>query len=219
MAEAETSFRPRREIQSLVGLLILCWWICAPAFAQGEEACGDLRRAIVLDYRTATPAQKANVESVHFTADVESLRRGATGTLGADLSFTLLAFPNHPRALLAMMKLGERAKTETPRGARYSVACYFDRAARFAPDDGTVRVLYGIYLSKKGDKNEALKQLEAASKLVGNDPNLHYNLGLAYFDLKDYDRALLHAQQAYKLGFPLPGLRDKLKKAGKWRDR
>jgi len=117
-----------------------------------------------------------------------------------------------------MMRLGDKEKTERPRGARFTVACYFARGVRFAPDDGAVRVLYGIYLSRNGKKSEAVEQLQAAQELVGDDPNLHYNLGLAYFDLKDYDKALLHAQKAYELGFPLPGLRDKLKKAGKWRD-
>jgi hypothetical protein len=39
-----------------------------------------------------------------------------------------------------------------------------------------------------------------------------------YFDLKDYDKSLEHAQIAYAQGFPLPGLKHKLQKAGKWRE-
>jgi tetratricopeptide (TPR) repeat protein len=119
-----------------------------------------------------------------------------------------------------MTRLAEREKTERPLGARFTVACYFARAVEFAPDDGAVRVLYGIYLSRRGHKNEALEHLQAAQKLLADadNPNLHYNLGLAYFELKDYDKALAHAKKAYELGFPLPGLRDKLKRAGKWHD-
>jgi tetratricopeptide (TPR) repeat protein len=150
---------------------------------------------------------------------VEALRRGTTSNRAArDIDYTLRAFPNNPRALFAMMRLAEREKTEKPVGSRYTVSCWFDRALRFAPDDGAVRVVLGIYLSKNGKKDEAIKQLEIAQKLVGDDPNLHYNLGLTYFDLKEYDKSLEHAHAAYRLGFPLPGLREKLQKAGKWRD-
>ena len=48
--------------------------------------------------------------------------------------------------------------------------------------------------------------------------NAHYNLGLAYFETGDYDTALAKARQARALGFPLPGLADKLKAKGKWKD-
>src|ERR1700682_1722293 len=43
-------------------------------------------------------------------------------------------------------------------------------------------------------------------------------LGLAYFDLRDYDNALDRARSAYRLGFPLPGLRNKLQEVGKWQN-
>jgi len=170
------------------------------------------------DYRTAPAKEKQVVEGAHFTRDVEALRRGSTGPVGGDIAYTLRAFPNHPRALYAMMKLGEKLKTERPRGSLFTVACYFARAVRWAPDDGSVRILYGIYLLRNGQRSAAVEQLKAAQELVGDNPNLHYNLGLAYFDLKDYDKALLHAKKAYELGFSLPGLRDKLKQVGKWTD-
>ena len=44
------------------------------------------------------------------------------------------------------------------------------------------------------------------------------DLGLAYADLKQYDKALESAHRAYGAGFPLPGLKNKLKRAGKWRE-
>jgi TPR repeat protein len=46
----------------------------------------------------------------------------------------------------------------------------------------------------------------------------HYNLGLLYFDKKNYSKAKVHAEKAYALNFPLPGLRNRLKKVGKWSD-
>jgi hypothetical protein len=54
---------------------------------------------------------------------------------------------------------------------------------------------------------------------LGEDnPNTNYNIGLIYFDLKDYEKSLSFAQRAYGSGLPLPGLRDKLKRVGKWEE-
>lgn len=202
-------------------LVALVSFVSAPlAVGQtGPLGCGELRNAIgPFDYRTAPQATRSLVEDHHFTPDVENLRRGISGAVGGELNYTLRAFPNHPRALLAMIKLGEKERTERPNGAGYTVACWFDRAVRFQPEDPTVRTLYGVYLLKKGAKQDAIKQLEQASTLAGEDANIHYNLGLAYFDVGDYPKSLRHAQEAYRLGFPLAGLRKKLEKAGKWRD-
>src|SRR5437867_1540176 len=55
------------------------------------------------DYRTATGDQKTIVEAHHFTSEVESLHAGITGSIGAEIDYTLRAFPNHPRALMAMI--------------------------------------------------------------------------------------------------------------------
>jgi hypothetical protein len=184
------------------------------------QGCGELKNAYgPFDYRTATEVQRITVEKAHFTPRVEALTEGeSTAYIGGDLDYTLRAFPNHPRALLALVKLAEREARDPPRGSRYTVDCWFDRAIRFAPNDGQVRVIYGVRLLKQGRTDAAVEQLEQARKIAGDDPNVHYNLGLAYFDLKDYDKALQHAHEAYRLGFPLPGLRNKLKQSGMWRE-
>jgi len=44
------------------------------------------------------------------------------------------------------------------------------------------------------------------------EPNC--NMGLLYFDLKNYKLAQDYAQKACQLGYPLPGLRNKLKGMG-----
>lgn len=41
---------------------------------------------------------------------------------------------------------------------------------------------------------------------------------LPYFDIKNYDRALVQAHKAYGLGFEQSALRDQLKSAGKWKE-
>jgi hypothetical protein len=202
---------------------LLCWvlWVggavaIQPAMAD-ELTCGPLKSSFgPFDYRTASVADRELVESYHFTPDVEALRRGSTGTIGADLAYTLAVFPNHIRALIAMMNLQFKTKSDKPVGARWSVPCYFDRAIRFQPEDGSVRAVFGVYLFRLGKPDLAVKELEAALTLGADTGNVHYNLGLVYFDLRDYDKSVEHAQRAYAMGFNLPGLKDKLSKAGKW---
>ena len=98
-----------------------------------------------------------------------------------------------------------KVKQNPAPGGKYTVECWFDRAIRFAPDDAMVKVVYGIYLIKRGKPQEAVGQLEAALAAAGDNANVHYNLGLAYVDLKRYDKALDSAHAAYRLGFPFPG--------------
>ena len=147
-----------------------------------------------------------------------TLVKGQTSYIGDDLDFVLRYFPNHHVALSSMLRLGEKEKRSTPVIFKYSVECYFKRALMFRPDDGVVRTIYASYLYKAGKKAEALDQLNQAIQLGEDSPNTYYNMGLIYFDLKDYDKALSFAHLAYGSGFPLPGLRDKLKKAGKWQE-
>jgi len=180
--------------------------------------CGELRNSYgPFDYRTSK-AELRIVEDFHFTPDVETLRHGNTGSVGGDLDYTLRASPNHHRALMAMVNLAIRTKSEKPLGPKYSVDCYFDRAIRFASDDASVRIIYGIYLYRVGKKADARRVLEEARKIDDGDPNLHYNLGFVYLDLGDKDNALASAQKAYQLGAQLPGLKEKLRKAGIWKD-
>ncbi|OFJ46440.1 ABC transporter permease [Janthinobacterium lividum] len=158
------------------------------------------------------------VENFHFSRAVETLTQGMTGSLGADISYTLEHFPNHHRALASMAKLGLRLKSAQPAGARYTVSCFFERAIGFAPHDVTARMVYGNYLLATGQDAAALEQLDAAGRLAPEQATIQYNLGLMYVKKKEYEKANAHAQKAYALGFPLPGLKNKLKAAGKWRE-
>ena len=119
-------------------------------------------------------------------------------------------FPNHHRALAAFSKLSLKDKTLKPTGAQYSVECFFDRAIRFQPSDGVVRMIYGNYLLKAGQTDKATEQLKEAVNLQPENPNVNYNLGLLYVQKKDYEQAKIYAKKAYELGFPLLGLKNKL---------
>ncbi len=187
----------------------------------GPMTCGALENHFgPFDYRTAPKKDKDLVERFHFTRKVESLAGGNNAiSAGGDMAYTLHVFPNHHKALMALIKLGEKEKTIKPRGMAFTVPCYFDRAERFRPDDATVKSLFGVYLLRSGKNQEAQKKLEEALELAGDNANVYYNLGLAYYQMKMFDQSLEAAHRAYALGFPLPGLRDMLKRAGKWQER
>ena len=111
---------------------------------------------------------------------------------------------------------GEREESEKPRGTNYTIFCYLERAIRFRPEDGTARLMLGTYLVKHKRRSDAAEHLDVAVSNAGENANLHYNLGLVFFDLQEYEKARQHAQKAYGLGYDLPGLRKKLERVGKW---
>lgn len=188
------------------------------AFAQ-ESNCGPLQNGYgPYDYRTNKGETLDRVEKYHFTPEVEALIKGTSGYLGGDLDYTLRAFPNNHRALIATMRYGEKTKSAKPPNMNYSVECYFLRALQFKPDDTTARLIYATYLGKNSRQTEAMQQLERTNALAKDNAFTQYNIGLVYFDLKQYDKALTQAYTAEDLGFTQVGLRDQLKAIGKWKD-
>lgn len=188
------------------------------AGAQEVKICGELTAGYgPFDYRVETKRLEL-VERFHFRREQENLTKRPLTGLASNLSYTLNSFPNHHRALMAMMKLGFREKAAHVRGATYSVECYMIRGERWRPDDPMVKTIHGLFLLQSGRAKEAIAKFEAARGLDTNNANVNYNLGLAYLQLKEYDKALESAHRAYAQGFPLPGLRDKLQRIGKWRD-
>lgn len=198
-------------------LLLVLLMIAGTSQALGQ--CGSLANAYgPFDYRKQQE-KLVIVETFHFDSGVEGLTRGKSGSLGSDLDYTLRAAPNHPRALMAMFRYGQRMKMSKVPGAHYSVECYMLRAEEFQPDDMMVKVVLVSYLLKSGRRLEAEAKLkEVVISADDYDPNLFYNLGLVQVELGHWDEALISAHRAYGSGFPLPGLKEALKRAGKWRD-
>lgn len=193
--------------------------VSAHAGAQAVNVCGSLENHYgPYDYRLERNGRLRIVERFHFTPEVEALIRGESGSIGGDLDYTLLTSPNHHRALMALVRYGERLKTTQPPAMQYSIDCYFDRAVRYQQDDTVVRELFAQYLAKGGHLKEAKDQLQVATSYAKDNAISHYNIGLIYFELKDYDHALEQAQVASEEGYPRPELRDMLKGVGKWRE-
>jgi tetratricopeptide (TPR) repeat protein len=62
-------------------------------------------------------------------------------------------------------------------------------AALIAPNVALGRLLYGAYLSREGFQEQALAELHAARELDPDDPQIAYELGVAYALVGDHDRA------------------------------
>lgn len=196
-------------------------YTCPVALAATANECGDpFDRGGFGPFDYTNPEhqdQMLRVTSEHFTASVEALQAGSTSeNLMHDLDFTLRAIPNHHRALYAM----SRHKL-TPEGARSGYKtpeCYFQRALQFKPNDGVVHMLFGIYLYGSAEMEQAMERLQQAVKIMPTSAEAHYNLGLVSIEVKDYQAARDHAHEAYRLGYPLLGLKEKLQKLGIWEE-
>lgn len=187
---------------------------CGPALAICGGSLGQNSFGQPLDYRDpALSDTLALVERFHFTMEVETLQKGVNEPLPGDIHFTLMRFVNHYRALNAMatwqLKNGFREGTEV-----FVADCYFERAVAFTPDDAVIYLIWGNYLAKKKQYEDALATYQEAERLDADNPEVHYNLGLLYIEMKDLEQAKVHADKAYELGYPLLGLRNKLKRLG-----
>lgn len=156
------------------------------------------------------------VEGAHFIDTCEALVKCKRGTIGSDIDYTLRAFPNHHRALVAMMLYGQRTNRDQPPDALYTVDCYFKRALAWKSDDVIVRLLYAGYLNGKGKPAPAKEQLEAASKLTGDNAFSVYNVGMVALDLNQVDMAVDAARRAYGAGMTHPVLRQRLIAINRW---
>jgi hypothetical protein len=179
------------------------------------DMCGDFT-GLQWDYRTATQKQHIEVEGAHFVPKVEALISGNRGRLGGDLSYTLRASPNHHRALVSVMRWSERLNSVYLPDLQFQVECYFERGIRFAPNDHVVRMLYAEFLIGKARLSEATKQIEAVAETSADNGFTMYNVGLLYYDMKDYGHALTYAHKSMTLGFFRPELRARLEKVGRW---
>ena len=202
-----------------VGCMVAMLAGSAAIAQQPANECGQLRspgQYGPYDFRTGGD-YLPRVLTTHFTPVMEALiRESGQAPPATDIDYTLRAIPNMHRALLAMMKAGDREKTDKPNGSRYTVECWLKRAVLFSPDDSLVRMIYSTYLNGKGRVPEANAQLDLASHHARDNGFTHFNVGLHYFELKNYDKALAEAHKAISLEWPDTMLRDQLKAVGKW---
>lgn len=216
--------------------IFLCSLASLPVAAQDlqepyDNDCLPLRiegRHGPFDYRTAKRNERDLVEKVHFNEHYRAYKMGKKKfqkrfdhiieTPAAGFGYTLWAFPNHHVALAAVEDLGIKQKSEKVDGLQLRVECYFQRAVRLAPNDGLVRALYGYYFARRDQVAQAERQLSSAIELRGNDVNVLNYVATAYLEVGKLDQAVEYARQAYAAGYPFPGLRQRLQKAGRTLD-
>lgn len=111
---------------------------------------------------------------------------------------------NLGRALYGQRKKGDASKVWT------------EAIARHPQRRESYLALAEALLSERRPE-EALKVLLKYEDNKESDyPDAEHFLAQTYFDLKQYGEAKTHAERAYALGYPVFGLRDKLKHLGKW---
>lgn len=205
----------RQTVWIAVLLVSPAWGVTEEAFDYGPYDYTDAELV-----RTKLPI----VEQYHFNRDIETLTATMSGgSIAGHLWYVIRSFPNHHRALVAYARLWREslAKGAPPAGVApdKNPDYVFQRAMDFAPADGMVPLIYGLHLIETGDTSEARILLGEAASLGPESAELHYNLGLGYLKLGDTESAAKHADRAYAMGYPLPGLRNKLIAAGIWKDR
>lgn len=152
------------------------------------------------------------VEYHHQRLGVEKIRAGNYQSAFHEFVYVLGPFPNHPEALRGLDEVCRRVKAPG-----CDMESRFEKAIAVNPEAAGTYVIQGIHLSRSGKHSAGIESYKRAIALQPDSSVAHYNLGLAYVETKDYARANEHAQKAYALGFPLPGLREKLKRAGQWK--
>ena len=185
------------------------------------NVCGELYQAGKhgpFDYRTAGPEARDLVERAHFTRDVAELRKPMFQYFGPDLHYTLWAFPNHHRALVTLINLTLKEKTQQPSEMPFTAECYFERALRYRSDDLLARMIYVLYLKSVNRKPDAVQQLDFVIDRSDDVPMTVYNAAKLYFDLGEYEKSKVAMKKAAELGVPFLDLIDKLRTAGHWEE-
>jgi tetratricopeptide (TPR) repeat protein len=126
------------------------------------------------------------VEQYHLGPAKAHLAGGRANYAMEDIKFILRHFPNHPDALMLLDSAAKGLGQPTMPDKYFKAAI------------------------------DAYPRYQHALSLSPYLPDAHYNLGLALVKAKRLDEANAHAVAAYRLGHPMPGLRNQLVRAGAW---
>ncbi len=216
---------PGTPLRARPSIATVALWLAATSFAghamaASTEDFGYACRSLaglsstpLIDYNDPTMKSRLEiVESYHFNSDVRSLRKGESSTVPGDLDFVLRNVPNHYDALAAMGRW--QVMNGPPRstdGGAEPAPCYFQRAIEYRPTDPRLHLVYGVYLHQSKRLSDAERQYQKAESMGGGDAELYYNMGLLMVDMGNIPRAKEYAEKAYALGYPLPGLRNKIR--------
>ncbi|MDX5407950.1 MAG: tetratricopeptide repeat protein [Chromatiaceae bacterium] len=213
----------------LLAFISLSFFAAATPLAAEPTDCEPLKlskKGPPFDYNDPSDLARERLrlaEGAHFTQSVRSGTSGNAGSLIGDLDFVLRVFPNHPYALSVMADVQQRpgfSRQHPLRKDKYypTLNCYFQRALQVAPNDAAVYLVMAIHQHKLKRFQQAKGHYERAIRLKPDAAEAHYNLGLLLVSTGELEQALEHAHTAYNLGYPLPGLKEKLRSRGVWRE-
>jgi tetratricopeptide (TPR) repeat protein len=121
--------------------------------------------------------------------------------------------PNHWMYLEVVMKLAQLSRK---RGDDEGAIRVLNRAIELRPDAASLYSLSAMVYRDAGNIKRAIELLLQGNQVVnGRSAEVHYFLGLFYIELNDLDSAVAHAERAYELHYPLPGLAAKLRQLGR----
>jgi hypothetical protein len=222
-----------RRMVGIVTVAAFCI-LSGPAFAD-EDDCGNFDSS---DYGGIGPwdyyhpssrvptgedpmGRIKRVENVHFQRQWEYVSpRVGSYKIANEVIYTLLVFPNHPRALWTLSRLEKlrgplKNYASNPRVPKMTVECFFDRALRFRPNQSPIWMIYGMHLHSRGRLADAREAYQTAKRLGEDSTQFHYNFGLLLVDTKELDLAEDSARVAYSRGYQQSGLKDQLAKLGR----
>ena len=136
----------------------------------------------------------------------------------SEFDFSYRAFRGDPKTrtnpftALAAIHLGLTYKAQ---GNLKEALRYVDEAIQIDPKLETAYGAKAVMQRQEGALDKAVETLQKGIASVdGDSAELNYFLGLTYFDLNEFDLAKQYSDKAYALGYPLPGLRNKLLRSG-----
>jgi tetratricopeptide (TPR) repeat protein len=154
----------------------------------------------------------ARIERADLLPDKDK-RKSEIGYAVDEFNFFLQRTPEqHPLYAEALVRicLGREKQGQPEAGL---AEC--DRAIAAQPGNSAGYFAKATVLRRQKNLTDARVVLEEGNRTTeGNSAEVQYLLGLTCADLKDYTCAVEHGRRAYALGYPLPGLRNKLKAAG-----
>lgn len=170
------------------------------------------------------------VEEYHFSKDIEMLINGVPNSLAGggsysipgSIDYTLMAFPNHHRALNAILNYQliykSQIDSKAKENVRSPVECYLQRAIHFSPKDIASYLIYTSYLRKTKHMQETEAVYQKALKIAPEESALRHSYGLFLVELKKYPEAMEQARIIYGKKYKRQKLKQVLEKSGHWQN-
>lgn len=148
------------------------------------------------------------------TESIPAVRDPILQSANAEMTYTFTRIP-HSSPLYSTVAYN-LSQVHKAMGRTDDAIATVQRAIDAAPTDARGYIALALLYRDLKKLTLAREILEKGNEVSGDQsPELHYNLGLISFELRDYDAAQVYAAKAYEKGYPLPGLKQMLSKVGR----